>query len=80
MEIYEQTKPKEWNEWVNSRPPVVKDLCLRFTPTTLYKIKNTGQKCTVVSYNEHGTMTVDILYSVYEVFGLFPDDLVEVDI
>lgn len=75
-----------WEEWKNSRPPVVKALCERFPPNLLYKLISTDQRVTIVSYSEGGTLTVAVLgkYNLVDfernVFGISPDDLVECDL
>lgn len=33
---------KVWDEWVASRPEVIKKLAERFDPWSLYKLKTTG--------------------------------------
>ena len=77
---------KAWDEWVASRPPVVQDLCRRFPPDRLYRIKSSGHRCTLVSYSEDGTMKVNVTgqYNFVtfdrQVFGIKPDDLEECDL
>lgn len=74
-----------WDEWVSTRPPVVRDLCLRYPPDRLYRL-NTGQRVEIIAYNEDGTITVDVNmfwnYLVFErrVFGVNPTDLEECDL
>ena len=31
-----------WDEWVEERPPVVRDICRKIKPWKLYKLKSTG--------------------------------------
>lgn len=75
----------EWDRWVAERPPVVQELCRRFPPNTLYRMKSTGERVTMLGYNEKGTVTVAVSgqYNqvVFErnVFGVPPDDLEECD-
>jgi hypothetical protein len=77
---------KEWNKWVSSRPQVIKDLCNRFPPYNLYRLKNSGHRVTLYSYSEDGTMTVNVSgeYNVVmfdrQVFGINPEDLEECDL
>jgi hypothetical protein len=86
--IYERTdeQKREWGEWVATRPPVVQDLCNRFSPDRLYIKKSTGQRVTLHSFSEEGTLTVDVLGSynqvIFEmrVFGVHPDDLEECEL
>ena len=75
-----------WDEWVASRPPVVRDLCEKLPMDTLYRLKGGGQRVTLYSYNENGTVTVAVsrLYNlvVFErmVVGVEPDDLEECEL
>lgn len=75
-----------WNEWVATRPLVVQELCRRLPPDRLYLLRSTGQRVTLVSYNESGTVTVRVSgeYNVVmferEVFGVNPDDLEECEL
>lgn len=75
-----------WLEWVASRPPVVRELCERYPPDRLYLMKHTGQRVVLYSYNEDGTVTVQVLgkfnFVTFErqVFGVDPTNLVECDL
>jgi hypothetical protein len=74
-----------WQEWVDSRPPVVKALCERLPPDRLYRLKG-GNRVTLLSYAEDGTLRVLVSgqYSFVtferEVFGIKPEDLTECDL
>lgn len=65
---------------------MVRDLCERFPPNRLFLLKSTGQRVTIVSYFENGTLKVDVSASFNqvlferEVFGISPDDLEECDL
>ncbi len=75
-----------WNEWVAGRPDCVRVVAERFNPWTLYRMKNTGQRVTLYSFNEDGTMTVSVTgeFNLIEfdrvVFGINPDNLEECDL
>lgn len=75
-----------WAEWVATRPSAVKVLCDRLPPDRLYRMKPHGQRVTIHSYSENGTLTVDISgqYNLHafdrQVFGINPDDLEECDL
>lgn len=75
-----------WREWVAGRPPAVRALCERLPGDRLYRMKSTGQRVTIHSYSEDGTLTVNITgeYNLItferSVFGVSPDDLVECDL
>ena len=85
MRIFEwdEEREKEWDEWVTARPPVIQDLCKRFPPYNLYRLKNTDHKVTLASYAEDGTLMVNITgeYNAVmfdrQVFGIEPNDLEE---
>lgn len=68
-------------EWVASRPDVVRVIAERFDPWTLYRMKSTGSRVTLASFNEDGTVRVDVSadfnFTLFErsVFGVDPDDL-----
>ena len=76
----------EFDAWVESRPPAVRALCKRLPPDRLYRMKSTGQRVTLHSYSERGTVTVDVTgrfnLTTFDrrVFGIDPDDLVECDL
>jgi hypothetical protein len=83
---WSEEQKKVWDEWVNSRPDVVKELCLKFPADRLYRIKDSGDRGTIHSYDEDGTMTliIDGTYSQVifpkNVFGLNPEDIEECDL
>jgi hypothetical protein len=75
-----------WDEWVASRPTIVKELATKFPGDRLYRIKTSGDRGTIQSYNENGTITL-IVDGTYcrvmfgkNVFGLHPDDIEECDL
>lgn len=84
--IAELIDPAGWERWVSTRPPVVQDLCRRYPPDRLYLLKPPGQRVTLVSYNENGTVTVNVsaqwncVVFEREVFGIDPNDLEECDL
>ena len=58
--IIEMTKEqqKEWDEWVESRPPVIQKMAKAHPPDRLYRLITTGQRVTLLSYGEDGTVRV----------------------
>ena len=72
----------EFEEWLNTRPKIVKDMAAKIPPDRLYKLVTTGQICWPVAYAENGTCRVRI-HPAYkltgrlglEVFGIDPNDL-----
>jgi len=85
-EIDDEAK-KEFDEWLEGRPEVVKEMAETLKPWGRYRLKPTGQHCTLYSYSENRTVTIDVdghdcetLDSIYKmaptrVFGINPDDL-----
>lgn len=72
---------KAWREWVAERPTSVRLVAERFEPWSLYLMKSTGQRVTVRSFYEDGTISVNVtgqfnavMFDRY-VFGIDPDDL-----
>lgn len=74
----------DWQEWVESRPVPIRELCEKFPPWHYYDMPKTGQVVTVESYSEDGTMRVLIVgdrisiptLMPLEVFGVPAEDLV----
>lgn len=70
-----------WAEWVESRPESVKAVAKRFDPWSLYLLKTTGQRVTILAIAEDGTVRVNVSgnynFLIFErqVFGINPDDL-----
>jgi len=77
---------KQWNDWVKTRPKVIQKLCERFPPDKLYQILGHGHRATIYSYEEDGTMTVNVTgeYNLVvcdrQVFGVKPSDIKECDL
>ncbi len=86
MAIIAELDKKAWNRWVKSRPVVVREICRRLPPDRLYRMKSTGQRVTLYSYSEEGSVTVNITgeYNAIvfdrQVFGIDPNDLEECDL
>ncbi len=85
-EIDDKTQ-KEFNEWLNGRPEVIKEMAAKLKPWNRYRLKQTGQHCTLYSYSEDGTVTINVNghdsealdainnMTQVRVFGINPDDL-----
>lgn len=84
--IREITDQAGWDSWVASRPAVIQELCALLPPDRLYWLKGLGRRVTLFSYNEDGTVTVDVpgqfngSTSDHRVFGIKPDDLEECEL
>ncbi len=77
----------EFAEWLKDRPAIIQELAARIDPWSLYLLKTTGQRVTLVAYAEDGTVRVDVAACVnpgllFErtVFGVNPDNLEPCDI
>src|SRR5687767_7352121 len=72
--------------WYDERPQVIKDLIRELDMWTLYRLKETGHRCTIYSYNEDGTVSVaitgqfNLINFGRRVFGIKPEDLEECDL
>lgn len=74
-----------WDQWVASRPANVRAVAENFDPWSLYRIKDTGQRCTLVSFGEADDGSVTLAVAVTgdhnltmfdrKVFGLNPSDV-----
>jgi hypothetical protein len=66
----------EYEEWVASRPEIVRQMIATHPPTKLYRLADTNQRVTIASYGEDGTVSVTITgqYNVVafdrQVFGI----------
>jgi len=75
-----------WAEWVSSRPPVIQEMCKSLPPGRLYRMKPHGQRVTIISYSENGTVTVSIsgtfnaIIFERQVFGVAANSLEECDL
>lgn len=75
-----------WDKWVATCPPIVQELCRKYPPDRLYRMKSTGQRVTLLAYSEDGTVRVDIrgdfnaLAFDRSVFGVSANDLEECDL
>lgn len=75
-----------WQKWVAERPPVVRAIAERLRPDMLYQLRTTGQRVTLESINEGGTITVGVYVQFnpgmlppnLAVFGVDPNDLEEI--
>ena len=76
---------KEWNKWLATRPKIIQKLAKQLPPDKLYKLKSTGHIVTLYSYDENGTVKVNVTRDLNprvlferQVFGLKPKDLIKV--
>lgn len=75
-----------WEQWLSTRPDVIKQLVARLPPDRLYLLKTSNHRVTIYSYNEDGTVSV-VVSGKYNrvlfernVFGIKPEDLEECDL
>ena len=80
---FDEQKQKEWDEWLAPRPQIIKDLAKLLPPNKLYLLKTSNHMVTMRSYDEDGTVSVnvsgDFNFVTFErgVFGIKPEDLEE---
>jgi hypothetical protein len=86
MKLFDIDKDK-MDKWLESRPQVIRDLCAKVPPNYLYWITTTGQRVAIASYYEDGTVRVNVPCehnplnpTDFSVFGIYPDDLVQIKI
>jgi hypothetical protein len=88
MARYFEPEPEieqDWKDWVASRPDNVRVVAERFEPFSLYRIRQTGQRVVVASFDVEtdDSVTLKVLvpaefnHAPFEtcVFGIRPDDL-----
>ena len=88
MTRYKDPTPEEaraWEVWLAERPEAVRAVAERFNPWSLYRLRTTGHRCFVESFNENddGSVTVTVGITgefnlvTFEraVFGINPDEL-----
>lgn len=87
MAICREVDQEKLQEWAETRPPLIRDLIARFPPNRLYLLKSSGNRVTIYSYSEGGTMSVFVteefnafLFFNRIVFGVPPEDLEECDL
>jgi hypothetical protein len=66
VELYQPTDEQKtaWDEWVAGRPKNVATVAGHFNPWTLYEFKETGQKVTLISFEEQKNGSVSLSVSV----------------
>lgn len=77
-----------WRAWVAERPEAVRLVAERFEPWTLYRLKNSGNRVVVQSFQETAPVTMTVMVSgrfnavMFErrVFGVEPEDLEPCDL
>jgi hypothetical protein len=80
----EQTEA--WAEWVAERPECVRNIAEKLPPWELFRLKTTGQRVTVASFFENGTVSVEVRgefnFHLFDanVFGIDPADLEPCDL
>lgn len=75
---------RDWQEWLDQRPPAIKAVAERLPPWEKLVLKTTGQLAQVTAYDEHDDGHVSVKITVWRtwlplahgVFGVNPDDLV----
>lgn len=76
----------EWNAKVATFPPLVQDVCKQLPPDRLYRMKSSGYRVVINSYNADGTLIVflsgqfNLLLFERRMLGVLPADLTECDL
>lgn len=89
------TEPKAeqveaWRAWVAERPPLVRVVAERFEPWSVYRMRSTGQRVSVLGFDEDDGGSVTLRVAVRgdwnlvtherDVFGIDPGDLEPCDL
>lgn len=87
-----EKQKKIMEDWLAERPQVIRDMVAKYDlhMDRLYELTTTGQRVTLHSLSENGTVTVNVLYQFNPermfmslqdraVFGIDPADLRECD-
>lgn len=75
-----------FNEWVDTRPPIIQEMCRKWRPDILYRMGENGNRVLIESWSEDGTVTVSVsgefnaVMFDRNVFGVDPNSLVECDL
>ena len=76
----------QWKKWLNSCPPIIKNLAEKFPIDRLYLYKPTSHRATIASYYLDGTLSLNItgqynriLFS-RKVFSVNPENIEECDL
>jgi len=75
-----------FNQWVSERPKLIQEMIKKHPPNLLYSLKGGNQRVTIYSYDEDGTVKVNVngKYNLImfgrTVFGVDPEDLTECDL
>lgn len=91
MNLVEPTQENidSWGKWCEERPAQIAALAKKFPPWKIYRLKPTGHKVTIYSFEENEdspTLKVDITQALNpetplicerRVFGVKPEDLEE---
>jgi len=86
------SEEQEFNDWLEGRPQVIVDMAANLKPWKRYRIKETGQHCSLFSFSEDKTVSVIVdghdsefldqinAMSQTKVFGIHPNDLEEIEL
>lgn len=88
MRFCKPTKKQQegYRQWVSKLPKNVRAIAERFDIWTLYRLKSSGDRVTLHSFDGDGTLTVivsgkfNLVMFERQVFGIAPDNLEECDL
>lgn len=86
MAVVQPIDQSAFDQWLETRPECIQKLARRLPPDRLYRMKSSGHRCTLHSYSENDTVTVNVTGQYNrvlfgrQVFGIAADDLEECDL
>ena len=86
MGIIGELNEDAFEEWLDGRPDIIREVATKCPPGRLYLLKISNHRVFPYSYSEDGTITVVVSgeYNAVlferKVFGIHPNDLVECDL
>ena len=84
--LFEMDDHPEYEKWAASCPKVIQEMIKHHPVNLLYRLTTSNHRCTIHSYSENGTITVDITGQYNKVvfsrtvWGVNPSHLVECDL
>jgi len=81
MEGKDVSEEKQIQEWLESRPEVIKEMYKQASPDHIYRLTTTKQIVLIEAYCEDRTVRVTVISDPFpfQVFGIDIDDLEKID-
>lgn len=86
MAVARQLNHAAFDEWIKTRPQVIQEMAASHPPDRLYRMGSSGHRCTIYSYAEDKTVTVNVTGEFNrvlfgrQVFGITLEDLTECEL